>query len=92
MIQRWGSPQVCAGAPDPLPATENQVPGIRKRPARGPAADQGVRPTNVASDLEDGQLAQGRFGLIDSLPIGLAQQAGIDPAMLQSLHVAGFVS
>ena len=40
-------PLVRAGPPDPL-FVWNQLPAERERPARGPAADQGVRPTIYA--------------------------------------------
>jgi len=34
-----------AGRPRPAPSSKNQAPAIIKEPARGPAADEGVRPT-----------------------------------------------
>ena len=33
------------GRPRPAPSSKNQAPAITEEPARGPAADEGVRPT-----------------------------------------------
>jgi hypothetical protein len=38
-------PLVRAGRPRPALASKNQAPAIIEEPARGPAADEGVRPT-----------------------------------------------
>ena len=38
-------PLVRAGRPRPALSSKNQAPAIIEEPARGPAADEGVRPT-----------------------------------------------
>ena len=43
----WGRPQVCAGPPGPAARSKNQVLATREKPDGGPAADQGVCPTNA---------------------------------------------
>ena len=44
----WDGPQVRAGRPRPALSPQNRLPGSCEEPARGPAADGGVRPTTHA--------------------------------------------
>ena len=41
----WADPLVCAGPPGPAVRSKNLVLATREKPAGGPAADEGVRPT-----------------------------------------------
>ena len=68
--QWWGGPLVRAGRPRPALSSKNQVLAKIEGPARGPAADQGVRPTNYAS-VHSGKLSD----------IGLSRFAAIGSAL-----------